>query len=203
MRRPSTAVRAVMDRYYSSLPVASTEAHAFHAKLLGVHVRMNTDVHGEIGDSRDNMLDLAVPFRLSCHWRHFADRIAALQQPVSDVFVASDTGEAVSGLSQHVDVHTLPLCLSRNITCMQIATASAMLLSKCSHVLLSRWSAFSEVAARAGAHKFTYACDEPGGGWRLASGRSADLKEQVRAYLDAQGWQGKPRVLRAYDAYQQ
>eukprot|EP00043_Microstomoeca_roanoka_P020434 m.249366 g.249366 ORF g.249366 m.249366 type:complete len:820 (+) comp17165_c1_seq11:528-2987(+) len=201
MRMPSPAVRSMIDQYYASLPVSIDEAPMFHSKLVGVHIRMNTDVHGEVSDleQAEQNLDLAVPFRLSCHWQHFAKKLAAYEHHISDVFVASDTHEAASGISQTIDVHTLPLCVSRNTTCMQIATANAMLLSKCTKLYLSKWSAFSELAARAGSHVFNYACDEPEGGWNFSGANQPTLSKQVQAYLTAHGWHDVDQILAAFD----
>ena len=196
MHRPSAAVAAIVERYYSSLPVAADKAVHLHSSLIGIHVRMNSNVYDEVSDHRDPSLALAVPFRLSCHWRNFDRRLHALTHTPTAVFVASDTGKAVQGIGRGTSVYSLPQCGSRNTTCMQVAAADAVLLSRCGHVLLSRWSAFSEVAARAGSHLFDYACDEPEGGWQVGNGKV--LKQQVAQYLDKQAYAGKDVVMAAY-----
>lgn len=189
-----------MQNYYATLHSDLEKARTLHSQMVGVHIRMQTDIYGEIGqkgDIRANF-DMAIPFRLSCHWSHFARALHKLDEAVGDanksrkprsilhVFLSTDSTRAIDGIAAVTNVHSLPFCPNRNTTCMQIAAASIILLSQAQKLLLSRWSAFSEVAARAGSHPFDYSCDEPTGGWKLASGKEKDLRLQVEAYLGDQ-----------------
>jgi hypothetical protein len=142
-------VKAVMDL------VNSVEA----AARLGVHVRMEgaagTD-HNSY-DSPDNWLPTSHQqlnqWRGKSHYKRFMARIDQLvsAQPGLKVFVAADTsetyqvfheryGERVSYLSRET--------FDRSSQQLRYALADAILLSRCSYMLGSTWSSFSELAQR-------------------------------------------------------
>lgn len=125
-------------------------------KMVGVHIRGRTienDIKGvgqEIYGSSSQITD---------HWRKrtgiktFEKKIRKLNSTLS-FFVAADMKESIDRLEKVFGPHrifSLPRttnCVSRDASCVKLALADILLLSRVPVLLGSHWSSFSEAALR-------------------------------------------------------
>jgi glycosyltransferase involved in cell wall biosynthesis len=126
---------------------------------LGVHIRME-GAKGSEGNSYDSDVNWTPEshneirkWRGESHYNRFMKRIDAmiLADPGLKIFLAADLAEVYSVFSEYYTdrVSFLPRTVfDRSVTQIQHALADAILLSKCSYLLGSTWSSFSELAQR-------------------------------------------------------
>lgn len=146
---PSATVKRIVDEYYGTLPRSKTSpsAEATHATLVGVHLRMNPDPASEtpgLPAPAATKLGVAIPFRLSCHYRYFVEAMKAMPKDTR-FFVAADSTEALEAIRKVPQLRGRvfsvpgPPCVDRAAPCIATATASLLLLSKTREMMSSRW----------------------------------------------------------------
>jgi hypothetical protein len=166
---PAIAVRALLHRH------AAQVAAAPNSSVIGVHVRMLTDMRIDVpgilkvhdAERGYEAMLAAVPYRNACHWRAFAPamRQACGGAPSCSFYVASDDASAVWGLREEfertgrhrvlsLDRDSLLLCAvsegknasaRRGPRCQQAALADQLALASGAYLLTSTWSSFSEL----------------------------------------------------------
>jgi hypothetical protein len=197
-------VDALVSDYYESLPKEQGHSSArVHGDMVGVHVRMVAQVSVDTpGLTEDEALrmELATAFRVSCHVRYFQTMM--LTFPTSTrFFLSADSPEAYDTLLRNPRLKGRVYfigsneCTQRTAECMVYAAADLILLSRTSKLLTSRWSAFSETAAKMSSRDSVNACDEPEGGWQVNTPKV--LARQIVDYLRAQQIPHVDRVERA------
>lgn len=203
-------VSEIIDKYYESLPsVANKKPEELHQEMIGVHVRMVAsvaqDTPGLSGEEALRM-ELATAFRVSCHYRYFLNMMASFSTN-KRFFLSADSPEAYSGLRLHpklkgrVFILSSAACTDRSPQCLLFAAADLVLLTRTSRLLVSRWSAFSETAAKIGGMQAVDACDQPAGGWHLEEG-GQQLAQQIISYLRSQNYPDVSRVEQALQRFQ-
>eukprot|EP00730_Choanoeca_flexa_P017861 TRINITY_DN8643_c0_g1_i5.p1 TRINITY_DN8643_c0_g1~~TRINITY_DN8643_c0_g1_i5.p1 ORF type:complete len:818 (+),score=165.31 TRINITY_DN8643_c0_g1_i5:29-2482(+) len=204
--RPAAKVEDILSDYYDNLPKQGhLNPHQVHADMVGVHVRMVAHVSQDTpGLTKDEALrmELATAFRVSCHVRYFQKMMLTFPT-TTRFFLSADSPEAYQTLLRHpqlsgrvyyIDSHK---CTERTAECMVYAAADLILLSRTTKLLTSRWSAFSETAAKMSGRESVDACDEPEGGWQV--GQPEALAQQIVSYLSEHNI---PHVDRVQEALQ-
>lgn len=205
MFHPSRRVTQVLNSYYSQLSEFGIKhPEKSHRSFVGVHIRMLANMTQDtpgLSEEETLRMQLAVAFRVSCHYRFFIKKM--LRYPGDTrFFVSTDSPGAFEALSTHptlrgrvfrLDSHD---CKSRGPACMPYAAADLYLLSLSSKLLTSRWSAFSETALRIGGVSSEDGCDEPEGGWALHADKNT-LTAQIIEYLEAQHYPSISQVKEA------
>ncbi|KAG8468700.1 hypothetical protein KFE25_013783 [Diacronema lutheri] len=180
-RRPLLATR-LAESLRALVPSAAVRAHlramaplvrsAHNQSIIGVHVRMVTDVRRDVPgierlrDSEQGVEAMlgATPYRAACHWQSFARAMeSACGGATCTFYVASDDAAAIDGLRQwaarraHVllslSAELLHGCSdgaaggrsSRGARCQQVALADQLMLARSAFLLTSTWSSFSEL----------------------------------------------------------
>jgi hypothetical protein len=193
-----------MDEYYVALPsdAEGRTKQSFHAGLIGVHIRMNTESSLEVPelDPTNSSLVYAkafLPYRISCHYEHFVKRM--LKEAGSEsFFLVADTDEAVAKVLATPELQgrvfiLKSACRVRDARCTMSAAAELMLFSQTRRQLTSMGSAFSEVGARVGTHSrmstSSSPCEEPREGWVVPVGAMSrlQLRQQLLSYMETKG----------------
>lgn len=209
MFQPSSGVRKVLNQYYDSLAKAGMDVpERAHRSFVGVHIRMLANMTADtpgLSEEEALRMQLAVAFRVSCHYRFFAKRMVSLPR-AAQFFVSTDTPSAFEELAAMPElrgrVHRLDSnqCTARTPDCILYAAADLYLLSATSRLYTSRWSAFSETAARVGGMPTGDGCDEPEGGWRLQDPKEV-VTHRILGYLEQQQYPDVAHVRRALNRY--
>eukprot|EP00043_Microstomoeca_roanoka_P020435 m.249301 g.249301 ORF g.249301 m.249301 type:complete len:843 (+) comp17165_c1_seq4:528-3056(+) len=207
--QPSDGVRGVLNEYYDDLAREGLDApESAHRSFVGVHIRMlanmTADTPGLTAEEALRM-ELAVAFRVSCHYRFFQERMLTLPT-TTKFFISTDSPESfdvlktVPGLSSRVFRLDSQHCTQRTVECMRYAAADLYLLSTTARLFTSKWSAFSETAARVGGMPTEDGCDQPPGGWKLG-GDHATMTSQIINYLKSQNYADVARVQAALERF--
>eukprot|EP00049_Salpingoeca_infusionum_P003135 m.63900 g.63900 ORF g.63900 m.63900 type:complete len:837 (-) comp11978_c0_seq4:392-2902(-) len=205
-QHPTGTVEALIDGYYGTLP----QGEKSHRDAIGIHIRMvppgaDADTPG-ISEEEALRMSLAAPYRVSCHYKFFIAKMLTLPQSTL-FFVSADDPRAYDAVHSHSSLKGRVFhldsdsCTSREQECMYYAAADLVLLSQTKKLLISKWSAFSETAARINGQATATGCDEPKGGWLSASASPADRRMQILDYLTEQHYDDISTVRRALNRY--
>ena len=140
------------------------------APFLGAHIRMlsdqRKDIPGIASQPHESPIGLdranqATKYRKSCHFNYFfpkVDRLSQSNQGLENIFVASDSPQAIGALRARYGARVVStqdsisaLCRGtgrRGAFCAQVALSEFVTLSKASYILTSSWSSASEIVVR-------------------------------------------------------
>ena len=161
--RPIKEVRDAVARYEADFGAVAGD-------LVGVHVRMEANQSRDVPGIRSLGIHHAAGlaamgdasmWRVRCHYRAFIPKLQSYvaRHPSTRFLVATDSPEAIAAISDalgaervlHTDMHEHVRCAGaegRLLACQRFALTELHLLSKCRHLYVSKWSSYSEIAAR-------------------------------------------------------